>query len=229
VKIPVLSQLEKWLRFIRRNWPLQLNHAKLYYSQHGEDVFVQTLFGRKYKGFYVDVGAHHPFRYSNTAVFYKSGWRGINFEPLPDGYAALCRHRKHDINVNSAISEQSGEVPFAVSSARSGIMGKDYMFQDEQQDNVITVQSQPLHSLLDKYMPEGKSIDLMSVDCEGYDEMVLLSNNWEKYRPKVLLVEDHDISENTAIDRLLAERGYRFLARIGLTKAFCVMDFKAQE
>ena len=43
------------------------------YSQEGEDMILKSFFENKkhYRGFYVDVGAHHPVRYSNTYFFYK--------------------------------------------------------------------------------------------------------------------------------------------------------------
>ncbi len=39
------------------------------YSQEGEDLILHRIFERKRIGFYVDAGAHHPFRFSNTIFF----------------------------------------------------------------------------------------------------------------------------------------------------------------
>jgi hypothetical protein len=33
-----------------------------------------------YKGFWVDIGAHHPSNLSNTKAFALNGWRGINVD-----------------------------------------------------------------------------------------------------------------------------------------------------
>ena len=41
------------------------------YSQEGEDLILQRIFHNQKDGFYIDVGAHHPFRFSNTALLYK--------------------------------------------------------------------------------------------------------------------------------------------------------------
>ncbi|MBK8558343.1 MAG: hypothetical protein IPL65_22605 [Lewinellaceae bacterium] len=40
------------------------------YAQDGEDVVLQSFFQDKkhYKGFFVDVGAHHPIRFSSTTI-----------------------------------------------------------------------------------------------------------------------------------------------------------------
>ena len=48
------------------------------YSQEGEDVMLLSIFPEKRDGFYVDVGAHRPKSFSNTQLFYRRGWRGIN-------------------------------------------------------------------------------------------------------------------------------------------------------
>ena len=41
------------------------------YSQEGEDMILRRLFEKQQIGFYVDVGAHHPKRFSNTYFFMK--------------------------------------------------------------------------------------------------------------------------------------------------------------
>ena len=36
------------------------------YSQEGEDMILRRIFEGHKNGFYIDVGAHHPRRFSNT-------------------------------------------------------------------------------------------------------------------------------------------------------------------
>jgi hypothetical protein len=80
-------------------------YKKISFSQDGEDMVLASFYEgiKKYKGFYIDVGAHHPLRFSNTAFFYKKGWRGINIEPTPDLFKYFPRLRKNDINLNIGI------------------------------------------------------------------------------------------------------------------------------
>ena len=64
---------------------LRKGNILLSYSQQAEDLSIQRYFGEeKMNGFFVDVGAFDPIKYSNTYLFYKKGWRGINIEPNPD-------------------------------------------------------------------------------------------------------------------------------------------------
>ena len=57
--------------------------ANLCYSQNGEDLILNRFLENKEKGFFIDVGAHHPIRFSNTYFFYKKGWSGINIDAMP--------------------------------------------------------------------------------------------------------------------------------------------------
>ena len=54
------------------------------YAQEGEDLIInRMIYGKIDQGFFVDVGAHHPKRFSNTYFFYKKGWKGISIEARP--------------------------------------------------------------------------------------------------------------------------------------------------
>ena len=72
-------------------------------------LLIKKLFERKKKnGFYVDLGANHPFLHSNTAWFWLNGWSGINVDANQKSIAIFNKIRKNDINLNYAIipSEQ---------------------------------------------------------------------------------------------------------------------------
>src|SRR3989344_9673220 len=60
---------------------LWMRGVKNSYSQRGEDIVIDHLLKHKKIGFYIDVGANDPIRFSNTNRFYKRGWTGINIEP----------------------------------------------------------------------------------------------------------------------------------------------------
>jgi len=79
------------------------------YSQDGEDMLLRPLLMESvpdYKGFFVDIGAHHPFRFSNTMHFYELGWHGINVEPTPAAIALFNQYRSNDINLNVGIGAE---------------------------------------------------------------------------------------------------------------------------
>ena len=82
------------------------------YSQWGEDIIIDNLLGRKKRGFYIDIGAYDPTRFSNTKRFYLRGWRGINVEPDPVRIKKFHKERPGDINLNIGIADKSRVLNF---------------------------------------------------------------------------------------------------------------------
>lgn len=171
-------------------------YVTLSYSQEGEDLILARIFANKKKGFYVDVGAHHPERFSNTNYFYQLGWNGINIDAMPGSMDAFKIHRKNDINLEIPISEKPEKLIYygfnePALNTFSKLVAEEYtnlsnykiVFQKE-------METQPLSKVLEQYLPPQKTIDFMSIDVEGLDINVLRSNDWTKYRPLILLVED---------------------------------------
>src|SRR5262245_20792552 len=78
------------------------------YAQNAEDVLLDRLCPRGLKGFYIDVGAHHPVQGSLTKHFYDQGWRGVNVEPASEPMAELVAARPRDVNLAVGLSDQVG-------------------------------------------------------------------------------------------------------------------------
>ena len=78
------------------------------YSQFGEDLVVRTHFAQNFDNFagrFVDVGAFHPFKYSNTMLLSQLGWRGINIDCNPVKIAGFKKLRPRDHNICAAVGE----------------------------------------------------------------------------------------------------------------------------
>ncbi|MFL5730839.1 MAG: FkbM family methyltransferase [Cytophagaceae bacterium] len=209
---------------------LKKGKAVLSYSQQGEDLAIGRYFGDKQKGFFVDVGAFQPIKYSNTYAFYKKGWRGINIEPNPDHFDMFRQIRPADINLNIGISEEPGKLQyymfnepalntFEQKHAEEWASHPDFSICEKK-----IVDTYTLKSVLEKYLPAGQKIDFMSVDVEGFDLKVLKSNDWKKFRPELLLVEESisgtDNFKNSEILPYLSETGYRIWSVSGGTVLF---------
>lgn len=149
-------------------------------------------------GFYVDVGANEPKLSSNTYWAYRKGWRGINIEPTEGSERAFGLVRPRDKTVEVAIAESDGVAEFyswsslptrntLVESRLDGTA--DYVGE---QPEVRMVETRRLESVLDEHLPDGMKIDFLNVDAEGFDLIALQSNNWEKHRPELVIVEDHE-------------------------------------
>jgi FkbM family methyltransferase len=175
------------------------------YAQEGEDRVLSSLFfkvhGAKHitDGFYVDVGAHHPFRYSNTCLFYKHGWSGINIDATPGSMAVFKKERPRDINLESGIGRKAGKLKFYVFNEPALNTFDEQLAKARCTDawhiqTVVDVPIVPLSDVLQDYLPHDKRIDFLTVDVEGFDLDVLQSNDWERYRPTVVLVETFGLS-----------------------------------
>src|SRR5690554_4255676 len=84
------------------------------YSQEGEDLLLKELLKHKDRGFYVDIGAYHPIKYSNTYYFYKRGWRGINIEPMPKSNKIFNLIRPNDLNLELGISSSGARMTYYI-------------------------------------------------------------------------------------------------------------------
>ncbi len=169
--------------------------ARLSYAQEGEDVLLDRLLAKQEKGFYVDVGAHHPKRFSNTHYFHMRGWRGINIEPNPTVHDLFRKMRSRDVNLQLGISDQPGELLY-YEFDDPALNTFDEQLMRERESNtpyrVITTQRikvELLATVLAAHLPPGQPIDFLSVDVEGLDLKVLHSNDWERFRPRCVVSE----------------------------------------
>lgn len=174
-----------WDQWQQRSW-----------SQEGEDQILRRIFERQKLGFYVDVGAHHPVRFSNTYLFYRLGWSGINIDAMPGSMQAFREVRPRDINLELGVGLEAVEKEYYIFNepALNGFSKQLSMEREVGHDiykiiDVKKIKIEPLEQILDSNLKYGQSIDFMSVDVEGLDFEVLRSNNWNKYKPRYVLVE----------------------------------------
>lgn len=208
--------------------------STLSYSQEGEDLILKRIFEGQKTGFYVDVGAHHPKRFSNTYLFYKLGWRGINIDAMPGSMDNFKAVRPEDINLEVAVSDIKGIIryyifnepalnTFSDGEARRKDGKGNYKIVDE-----IYLPTVPLSEILQKYWSGDKQIDFLNIDVEGLDFKVLKSVNWTLHRPKIILVEDlaNDLEnlEQSEIFIFLKNKNYTLFA-----KTFNTLIFQRQK
>jgi len=174
---------------------IENGHYLISFSQQAEDLHIQRILGDKPNGFYVDIGAYHPFQYSNTQLFYSKGWRGINIEPNPENFKLFEECRPADINLNIAVSDTMEELTYyqfntpAINSFSKSHADDWAARPGHFLTGTTSIQCQPLSFILQSHLPQNTCIDFMNIDVEGMDLEVLQSNNWGKFRPRLLLVE----------------------------------------
>lgn len=186
------------------------------YSQYGEDLVIDKLLGYKQIGFYADVGAYDPHRFSNTKRFYRRGWRGINIEPNFSAYQKFVKARPRDINLNLGVGEKPGKLTFYkfFPDTRSTFSREEATKNKQRGCKVVSklkVKIDTLANILSKYAA-NEVIDFFSIDTEGFDMIVLQSNNWRKFKPPVICIESSGGKkepQNLKKERYLNNLGYQ--------------------
>ncbi|RDV14875.1 FkbM family methyltransferase [Pontibacter diazotrophicus] len=232
----------KLKRFLVKRLPVGLKNEILkpyiksnsYYSQEGEDVILERLFEGLQQGFYVDIGAHHPIRFSNTFKFYLKGWRGINIDAMPGSMEEFIKIRPNDINLELPISEEEREAIYYIFNEPALNTFSEEMAESKNgYKNFRIVETRklkmfPLSTILDKHVPKGTKINFMSVDVEGFDLQVLKSNNWERFQPEVLLVEE----VGRTLEEIFKGEVYNYLNDLGyklISKTYNTLIFRKSE
>ncbi|RZK27237.1 MAG: FkbM family methyltransferase [Flavobacterium sp.] len=212
-----------------KDFLLKVEYRNISYSQEGEDLILARIFGEKKNGRFVDVGAHHPKKYSNTYKFYLSGWRGINIDAMPGSMISFQKYRPEDINIEAGVACNKGELTYyifnepALNTFDKVEAGKKDGKNGYTILRKIKVNVLPLAEILDQYLAPTDPIDFLTIDVEGLDFEVIQSNNWNVYRPKVVLIEElRNIQgeNNNKISAFLVEKGYELIAKTYNTLIF---------
>ena len=154
-------------------------------------------------GFFIEAGANDGISQSNTLYFEKyKKWGGILIEPIPD-LAKKCV-----VNRPNCIVENSALVPFDfnddfIEMRYSNLMSlvKGAMKSEEEElkhvnkgcaiqgveSYEVKVPANSLSNILKKHGVE--TIDLFSLDVEGFELSVLKGIDFDRHHPKWMLIE----------------------------------------
>jgi FkbM family methyltransferase len=218
----------------------RLSHSQLLgrrsWAQEGEDLALARLLEPRRTGFYVDIGAHDPFRYSNTAMFYGAGWSGLNIEPDPEGASLLRRYRERDITLNIGVGATNSEMIFfrfeepAFNTFDAELAQRRVEAGSAALRERINVPVDRLENILARELDPKQRIDFMTVDAEGLDLDVLMSNDWERFRPDYVLAEALDLDLAATVEdplcRYMMANSYKLVAKIGNSVIFASLDLR---
>ena len=149
---------------------------------------------------------------------------------MPGAMTKFNKIRPKDINIEKGIGIKNDQLTFYQfnESALNTFCKEEAFSKNKYGYKIIKsnlVQIDTLENILDKYMPENTQIDFLNIDAEGKDEEVLISNNWEKYKPNFILIEilrEEDIDDtSSSIKTFLKSKDY-----ITINKIFDTYIFK---
>ena len=179
-----------------------------------ENELKAEFFGAVQNGFFVEVGANEPQRGSQSWQFEQAGWTGVLIEPQPDLAERLRRTRRAQVvaaacsspaNAGSAMTLHLSGPHSSLKRelAVTGIVARD----------TVDVPARTLDDILEQARAPSP-IDFVSIDVEGHEVDVLSGFNLARWRPRLVLIEDH--VTNLATHRFLTRAGYRLIRRTGL-------------
>jgi hypothetical protein len=172
-------------------------HNCMSFSQCGEDLAVVNILmqlGHQGPVNYVDIGCFHPIKYSNSYFFYLREGSGLVVDMNDSHRSEFERMRPRDKFLSEIISDSS----------------------------------QPRHpralsAILDEYWTENKQINFLDIDCEGHDLEVLRSNNWEIYRPMLVvceIIEKNLSNESNQIDFFMQSHNYERVSKLRMANFY---------
>jgi FkbM family methyltransferase len=209
---------------------------KGHFGQWAEDVLVRKFFSKdKVTGTYLDIGAYHPFKLSNTAHLWIMGWSGINIDANPNTIRLFNKYRPSDKNIWTAVIPnehyENGlhQVSLMLpqeSDYPSGIVAKGTVNNSMGSQRGFIKSSQvPAISIPALIQKENiKNVDYLNIDIEGFDDIILQEINFSEITPTVVTIEDY--SKNfedlivSKISQLMNKNAYQLAARVGPTSIF---------
>jgi FkbM family methyltransferase len=192
------------------------------FSKSGDDIQLHKLINSTSPGLYVDIGCWHPIKASNTYFFYLRGWKGLCIDPNPELEILYAKYRPTDNFINCAVGEDLKFFKYYMLQEQFSSMNtldlefiKNHNLVDKIKKE-INIPTLSLKTILDANVKKNDRLDFFDIDVEGFDIEVLKSNDWKKYRPKVIVVEtDLMLQEdlNSQIVNYLELQNYRLIGK----------------
>ena len=196
------------------------NRYNISFSKSGDDIQLMKLINNQTPGAYVDVGSWHPVKASNSYYFYVRGWKGICIDPNPELKTLYDKFRPKDSFINAGIGESGKSLEyFMLKESSMNTFSEDFINKHQLENKITNKITIPLYSLkeiLDANLDKKDRLDFFDIDVEGFDLEVLTTNDWNLYRPKVIVIEsDISLQQDLSSDivKYLESKNYRLIGK----------------
>lgn len=195
--------------FKKKKLPDNFKNFNKSFSQSGEDLILKFAFWclKIERPTYLDIGAHHAFYLSNTALFYEQGSRGVLVEPDPQLFSEIVKLRTGDLCLNVGIGTGNEEdADFYVMTSRTlNTFSKEeaQRYAQNGQQKIEAIIKIPLVNV-NKIIKNNfnGSPNLVSLDTEGFDLAILKSFDFSNYRPEIFCVETITYTEDNTEEKI---------------------------
>ena len=207
-----------WLKFLYNNCVALLGKRKVSYSDFSEDLILESIF-EGLTGSYVDVGAGHPVIGSNSYLFYKKGWDGLNIDLMKINIDLFNIWRPRDKNICCAVSNKSKTglvyIPNNNMISTEISIQKNYanMIKMHHKNSFVKrkIKIFTFKKIIENFNINLEKFDFLKIDIEGEDYKVLKNINLKKYKPKLICIEKFIEKNTDKIDKYLKSLRYKLV------------------
>ena len=164
-----------------------------------------------HKGSFIDIGAYHPTRISNTFKFYQRGSSGFAIDIGKEKESLWKRFRPRDTFINKAIVPNSfphEKVTFlkggTYGECTDHISGKGVINNENKvASQVETIRPQELDQLvLNSNSWKRAAWRFINIDIEGYDTDIIRDLSLEALKPDIIAIEEFTPASISASEKL---------------------------
>ena len=197
------------------------------FSQEGEDLIITRLLKNYHfsnEDSFLDIGAGHPIKYSNTFLFYINGLRGISVDANKKNIFLHKILRPYDISSKLLVSKKSEQKYFYTymqselntsSEERVNLLKKNNIFHKTK----ILLETISVKDFFKKYSTIlDKKVLFFNLDVEGLELEILDEIDWSNFKPKIICIEIINLKlENINNNKLflkLKSEGYNLESKL---------------
>lgn len=190
-----------------------LDNIHLSFSQRFQDLFVDWMLQKK-NGIFIEFGACDGVNISNTYYLEKyMGWSGILLEPAKSWHNSIKINRPNSIIDFRCVSNETGnEVTFYENTNLAfSSLNKNSIANDSYKVKTVSL-NDIFFEYKEKLLKKSNSIDsidFISIDTEGNEYEILKNFDFNKYAPKIIIVEHNfDLNKSKLLKKLIKAHNY---------------------
>jgi FkbM family methyltransferase len=181
------------------------------FPYEAENRLKEEFFGHLANGFFVEVGANDPEQWSQSFHLEKLGWSGIVVEPQQHLADMLRRHRKAKVYcVACSAPENAGKSMTLYLAGGHSSFDPMLKVAEVRPEGSVEVPLKTLDEILIE-TDAPSPIDFLAIDVEGHEIEVLRGFDFARWRPRLILVEDHVLEMR--LHRFMQAQGYKWVRR----------------
>jgi len=166
------------------------------YSQYDEQEHILRAFEGRKPGRFLDIGAYHPFEFSNTRALYDIGWSGVLVEPAAGCMVSLIREYGDDpriVLVQAAVGVTWDFVELHVTDDCVSTACTENFLKWRDRAKFLGVVNVPSISLetIKTQFSGSRDFDFVNIDAEGVSVPLAIYALRAAWRPYCFCVE-HD-------------------------------------